>query len=321
MLTSSVVICVYNKEETIFGCLTSLVNQTSPPDEIVIVDDLSTDSSLEVVRRFISTNSNFNFILVANSNNYGPGKSRNIGKDLATKDLLFFLDADDKYEEEYIEKTKYLFSSNCHIKVTISQTLETGAKIIRPSFNKYQLKEDSLGSIYISDFIDAFVIDPLFTSCGNIVSSRDFVKDIYFNEFERNFEDWNYFYKVCLKSTTISKGIYVLNFVGVIYNTGDLNSLSRRLIFKDFPIVPSFLIDNSMEIRFSSYIFYNWIFSTLRRIPKFVNRALFFINNLKYFKKFWPPKMKFAISILMCLLKLDYLINILANIRKKIIYA
>ncbi len=321
MLTSSVIISVYNKEDTIVGCLTSLINQTSPPDEIVIVDDLSTDSSVSVVREFISINSGFNFIFFINDNNYGPGKSRNIGKDLATKDLLFYLDADDNFDKLYIEKTKVLFSSNSHIRVAICRTLETGSNIIRPSFNKYQLKEDSSGCVYISNFFDSFNKDPLFTSCGNIVSFRDFVSDIYFNEFERNFEDWHYFYRVCTKSILKFNGIYVQNFAGVIYKTDDLNSLSRRLILNDFPVVPSFLFDNSMEIDFASYVFYNWIFATMRRIPKFENRAIFFSKNLKYFKQFGLPKMKFLISILMCLLKLDQLINIFASIRKKIIYA
>jgi len=95
--TLSVLISVYNDEEYIYGALSSIFNQDRPPDEIVIVDDCSTDNSLAEINKFIIFVKPFNLKikLVKNPENQGLTKSLNIGLKHITSDYIARQDADD----------------------------------------------------------------------------------------------------------------------------------------------------------------------------------------------------------------------------------
>lgn len=87
----SVIIPVYNGAATIAGALQSVLEQTYPPHEIIVVDDGSADQTVEVVRRF------GNRIRYFHQENKGVSAARNTGAEIASGDWLAFLDADDWY--------------------------------------------------------------------------------------------------------------------------------------------------------------------------------------------------------------------------------
>jgi glycosyltransferase involved in cell wall biosynthesis len=93
-VTISVLIAAYNAEETIAETLASILNQTLLPDEIIVVDDGSTDHTAKVA----ATASNA--IRVIRQTNRGPAAALNMGLKLATGDLLSFIDADDLWERD-----------------------------------------------------------------------------------------------------------------------------------------------------------------------------------------------------------------------------
>jgi glycosyltransferase involved in cell wall biosynthesis len=85
----SVIIPVYNAERYLAEAIESVMSQTLPPDEIIIVDDGSTDESHQVAKRFAKP------VLYYYQSQAGPGAARNLGVALAKGDWLTFLDADD----------------------------------------------------------------------------------------------------------------------------------------------------------------------------------------------------------------------------------
>lgn len=88
----SFIIPLYNKSRYIKKCITSvLASTTSKEIEIVVVDDCSTDNSIEVVKSIKDERVK----LIALSENRGPSAARNVGAKNAKNDYLFFLDADD----------------------------------------------------------------------------------------------------------------------------------------------------------------------------------------------------------------------------------
>lgn len=107
MLRYSVVIPLFNKEKYIEKTISSLALQSKKPDEIILVDDASTDTSLEVAQKsFLMYGEDFcstKIEIIALTKNLGPGNARNIGLEKATGDLISFLDGDDYYEKEFIE--------------------------------------------------------------------------------------------------------------------------------------------------------------------------------------------------------------------------
>lgn len=94
----SVVIPLYNKAHTIVSTLESVTNQTYSDFEVIIVNDGSTDNSVEVIQRHFS-DTRFKII---NQENGGVSVARNRGVDEATGEYVAFLDGDDAWHPEYL---------------------------------------------------------------------------------------------------------------------------------------------------------------------------------------------------------------------------
>ena len=90
----SVIIPVYNSAATLARAVESVLAQSWPPYEIIVVDDGSTDNSLEIARGFGAS------VRVLTQANAGVSAARNRGARTATGDWLAFLDADDWYYPE-----------------------------------------------------------------------------------------------------------------------------------------------------------------------------------------------------------------------------
>ncbi len=98
----SVIINVYNCEDYIGRCLDSVINQTYKNIEILIVNDGSTDNTLNIIKKYKDKR-----IRIINQDNMGLSKSRNVALDNAKGDYLYFVDADDYIELDAIE---YLYN-------------------------------------------------------------------------------------------------------------------------------------------------------------------------------------------------------------------
>src|SRR5262245_16589489 len=93
----SVIIPAYNHSRYIGKAIESVLRQTLPAREVIIVDDGSTDATDEVLARYQ------NRIRVKRQRNSGVAAARNCGAEIATGDLLAFLDADDMWLPRKLE--------------------------------------------------------------------------------------------------------------------------------------------------------------------------------------------------------------------------
>lgn len=93
----SVVIPLYNKEEAVETTLRSVLRQTRAPDEVIVVDDGSTDGSVEVVRRVMESERADIPIRLITQQNAGVSIARNRGAAEAKSDYIAFIDADDEW--------------------------------------------------------------------------------------------------------------------------------------------------------------------------------------------------------------------------------
>jgi glycosyltransferase involved in cell wall biosynthesis len=90
-LTVSVIIPTYNRANLVARAIRSALDNTVPGDEIIVVDDASTDHTPEVVRGFADP---VRYVRAAHG---GAGGARNVGLTHATGDLVAFLDSDDEW--------------------------------------------------------------------------------------------------------------------------------------------------------------------------------------------------------------------------------
>ncbi|MBR1730563.1 MAG: CDP-glycerol glycerophosphotransferase family protein [Selenomonadaceae bacterium] len=84
---------MYNVEKYIVPCVQSVLNQTMQDFEIILIDDNSTDHTIEVCNNFFSNNDKIK--IIRHNENKGVGVSRNAGIDAAKGKFVYFLDSDD----------------------------------------------------------------------------------------------------------------------------------------------------------------------------------------------------------------------------------
>ncbi|WP_113924635.1 glycosyltransferase [Cognataquiflexum aquatile] len=130
----SIVFTSYNHREYLRQALDSLVNQTYPMLEIIIVDDCSTDGSQEILKEYESFS---NVIIKFNSKNSGSYvKSTNFGASFAKGEYIIFAQCDDYAEPNQIELLLNVFEENQSVGVVFSKS--------------YLVDED--GKIFSDDF-------------------------------------------------------------------------------------------------------------------------------------------------------------------------
>ena len=88
----TIVIPVYNTENYLDKCLSSVVNQTFSDIKVIIVNDGSTDNSLEICKKYAVNDKRITLIDKVNE---GVSIARNIGINLAEGEWIYFLDSDD----------------------------------------------------------------------------------------------------------------------------------------------------------------------------------------------------------------------------------
>jgi glycosyltransferase involved in cell wall biosynthesis len=96
----SIVISNWNYGHFVADCIESALDQSEPPDEIIVVDDGSTDNSVSVLARY------FGRITTISKPNGGQSSALNAGFAASTGDIIFFIDADDLLRPEAVETVK-----------------------------------------------------------------------------------------------------------------------------------------------------------------------------------------------------------------------
>jgi len=127
-LLISVIIPVYNREKTLEETLASILAQELRPLEIILVNNMSKDSSLSICEKFKEDNQNENFkVVVLNESKPGANASRNKGVKHATGDYFYFFDSDDIlypgaleaiYRNLYIKQFPEVLLFRSHLKLT-----------------------------------------------------------------------------------------------------------------------------------------------------------------------------------------------------------
>ncbi len=123
----SVIVPVYNAEKYLKKCISSVQEQTYKNWELILVDDGSTDKSLEIIKMFSGKD---NKIKVIYQNNSGPGVARNNGLKIATGDYVVFLDADDFIDGQYFELLVAKAEKNDVVFIDINQ-IDTNGKLLK----------------------------------------------------------------------------------------------------------------------------------------------------------------------------------------------
>ena len=113
----SIITPLYNAEAYITDTIKSIQDQTYPHWEHIIVNDCSTDTSLQIVEALAKKDTRIRIVTL--SRNSGAAQSRNKATELATGDYIAFLDADDLWHPEKLEKQlRYMQENDATVSYT-----------------------------------------------------------------------------------------------------------------------------------------------------------------------------------------------------------
>lgn len=172
----SIIVPVYNTQDYLEKCVNSILNQTYDNFELFLINDGSTDSSIEICKKFANNDKRVKLI---DKKNEGVSKTRNLGIEQSTGDYITFIDSDDYVSSRFLEVLIYGFSkgvdlSSCGYKLTgmnlgfndryflnkhngkIISSQELLKGIIDTSKNKFQWF--SVRNLYRKDIIDKYNI-------------------------------------------------------------------------------------------------------------------------------------------------------------------
>lgn len=100
----SIIVPVYNVENFIEETMDCVLAQTYPDWELLLVDDRSGDSTVTLIRKYMEKTGDFRIRLIMQPSNMGAARARNRGLEEAKGRYISYLDADDLWEPEKLEK-------------------------------------------------------------------------------------------------------------------------------------------------------------------------------------------------------------------------
>jgi glycosyltransferase involved in cell wall biosynthesis len=103
MIKLSIVIPIYNVEKYLAKCIESVLNQDIPTDEyeIILINDGSTDSSLQIAEKFVQMHP---YIRLISQENQGLSAARNRGLDESKGEYVWFIDSDDWIQTDILKQ-------------------------------------------------------------------------------------------------------------------------------------------------------------------------------------------------------------------------
>jgi len=150
----SVIVPVFKVEKYIRKCLDSIVTQTYPDIEIILIDDGSPDTCGEICEEYAKSDHR---IKVYHKENGGLSDARNHGIERASGEYFTFVDSDDYLDNDYVEYLKSLIdSSNCKMSICQHRTLYDSGKVRDHSHNGIEVMRtrDCLERMLYHDVID-----------------------------------------------------------------------------------------------------------------------------------------------------------------------
>lgn len=230
----SVITTVYNVGSYLNKAIDSVLCQTFEDWEMLLINDCSTDNSLEIIKSYDDSR----LRLINNEVNVGAGVSRQIGIDNAQGEFIIFLDGDDWLNDECLEK---LYNS----------AIEEDADIVNCWLHKHNSH-----NLFKFQGLNKFLKEEFTTYLGNKLIRRSLFEKTHYSPL-RLFEDINTLYRLL----HLSKKTIKIEYVGYNYNirpnslTTTPNQQHKWLIYHTLAVIEN--VDYFDGIKFDYDEIYN----------------------------------------------------------------
>lgn len=274
----TIIIPLYNKEKYIIETLKSVLKEMTQEVEIIIVDDCSTDRSVDKVEKYMEKNfKDKNIKFLKNVKNIGVSATRNKGLDISSGEYIMFLDADDKLKKNFYREILPLLQNKNLEMICLTREfsslkkIEVNYKEILP-LEKIKISD----SFYeVEDFKKVLDKKIFLGGSGEIITPKKLIEKERFNEKLSIMEDYDFYFKVLKK---IEKVYFYIKPVIIIEDIVEQSLSSKRIKFNE--INNFFILENSYlkeNIKLLKRIFWILMYSNISRLN--------FQDRLKIIKK------------------------------------
>lgn len=245
----TVIMSVYNEEKYLNKAVDSILNQSLEDIEVILINDKSTDSSLDILKDYASKDDRIT--LINNEKNLGLGTSRNNALKIAKGEYISFVDGDDWILEDCLE-TSYMEAKKFNTDITMFQMTnynnETGEYHENNWSNLDELEDNFYNRAFNPEETKDFLFRLPVSACQKIYRLQ-YLKDIDAQFPDRiYFEDNPFFYYVWLNADRISlikKHFYIRR-----VHPGSITGKCDR---KFFDIIPSGVALSRLMIKSGHY--------------------------------------------------------------------
>ena len=252
----SIIIPVFNMEKTLERCVDSVLKQSCKDWEIILVNDGSIDKSGVISKSFSENHENIHYYFQENK---GVSSARNLGIEKSNAEWMIFLDADDYWDDNYLQKIFECTKSNCDIVIT-------GITKILENRNKIKILSDKIGFFSINDLLVDFMSVQLNSGVYGFVSNKiiktSIVKknQLKFNNRIKLCEDLDFFTRYFLNCNTVFITTESGNFYNYIDKKNEVDYISLIKVF--YNVKEMLIVKKAMS--FENKKLLNYQFSSLK---------------------------------------------------------
>lgn len=275
----SIIIPVYNAENTLNRCLDSIVNQEYKNYEVILINDGSTDNSKKILDEYKDKYTN---IIVKHKINEGVSSARNMGLEIASGKYIMFADSDDFFINQWLGKLNHELLKD-DIDLVVTSFIEVDFK--RNELNHNILKDENQNSCIVNKLPGFYFTEGFIHPCwGKLYKKEIIINDNirFLNQSLSEDTIFNISYlKYCKNILFLNKKLYV-------YDHCNVNNLTSKIYTNIFEIyldvekkleslnLSKDIIDNTMYPQYYNAIVKIMISNNLKFIEKKVilNRAL-----------------------------------------------
>lgn len=266
----SVIVPVYNTSKYLSNCLDSLVNQTLSDIEIIIINDGSTDNSIDIINEY---KNKYNNIVVIDKKNSGVSTARNSGIKIAKGKYIGFVDSDDYVDINMYEK---LYNASiigdydivvCDLFTVNNNRKKRMTSGLRVNLNNKNSVRENMNSINA-------------TLCNKIYKTN-IIKNNLFTE-NMEYEDVEFLYKLLPKIGNIG----IVNEPLYFYNKRDdstTHTYSEKWykLLDNLDLIIKYYKDNNLYNEYKKELEYMYIKYTFGTFLKKISKC----NDIEIFKK------------------------------------
>jgi len=278
----SIIMTSYNHEDYIGAAIQSVVDQTYQNWELIIIDDGSADGTVDIIKTFLGDKR----IKFFEQKNHGVSYTSNRAMEKATGEVICFLDSDDVWLPEKLEKQIKKYNNGNDIICTKVQVIDDKNRILYPNWVTRAFNNDDENIFLPENVTRNFMTNNYFCKSSVLIKKSLFQEVGYFDERYTNAYDYKKWIECLRKTTLVARCDDKLTLYRWHKNNESSNSIYRTNLEVVLILMENFnIMLKNKDIEYEEYIKRIEELFNYKKFYRTVSFVSIFINSLNENKK------------------------------------